>query len=778
MSRPVRAFFVCGLLSLGAGWGVSLGEGIRLAEAEIIKVQWDTRDLSSADLDGDGLLDLAVINNGEARIDFYYQLAEGEKAGASQRRTAVDRWEPVLEDARFDRVKVLTGGMAYDLALGDLNGDGRIDLVYANDRDEIVLHLQGDDGDWAAKKYYEYENLATVTGALWIGDLAGDGKNDLVCLTQNGLMIFPDAALDEKPHRYACVYDGPLGLTVRDLDGDGRLDLVYYYLNQGKKSAMAVRFQNGDGRFVSERFFEYERSSNFPVPVNWSSSGGGVAQSFMAVSAANQTLIELKAAPVEPGGKAESAGFQRMAYAVPRAGGEESHYAVADFNGDQLLDVVASDGAGAQVWFYQQTSDGDLRAPESFPALADINGLAGADTNGDGRAELIMISEKEGALGVARFSQEGRFEYPEIVALEGAPEFMVAADFNGDGRSQIVCSVEGESNRKQALVVASYDSGSASWGTKPLAEEEVGSRLQGLRAVDINQDGLLDVLALSLVQPLEILLQGPDGSFARAKGSVAGLADKVAPSAVTQGDLNGDGKEELLITRETFARSARLGDHGRAQVMDQINAPDAGAELLVSVVADVRGDESPELLLVEGQERKIHVMARDAKNVYRLASSHPGVSEVTDSLVTDADLDGTPDLFLFEESRFWWYRLRPDTFAIEEKMIYETDLKDTVYGQLVAGPLDGDGRDDLVVFDTVKSHVMELLLAGEASGSSPDASLRSTLHFKLFEVDPHFQGQRGSRFQPHASILADLNADGRKDIAVLMHDRLIIYPQQ
>ena len=66
---------------------------------------------------------------------------------------------------------------------------------------------------------------------------------------------------------------------------------------------------------------------------------------------------------------------------------------------------------------------------------------------------------------------------------------------------------------------------------------------------------------------------------------------------------------------------------------------------------------------------------------------------------------------------------------------------------------------------------MELLLTdGE--------KLRSAMHFKLFEMDPHFTGQRGGRFQPYDGVLADLSADGLLDVALLIHNRLIIYCQE
>jgi hypothetical protein len=317
------------------------------------------------------------------------------------------------------------------------------------------------------------------------------------------------------------------------------------------------------------------------------------------------------------------------------------------------------------------------------------------------------------------------------------------------------------------------------WQVGPLVADTVASRAQGLRVADVNQDGREDVLILSEVQSLEILLQREGGEFVKAPVVAAGLAEKVAPESLVLGDLNGDGLKELVVARETFARVGHLGAEGRVKVAEQINAPRASARIEAALVIDADEGESRELVLVDVEAKELHVMGADDKGVYRRLRSFPGVGELVDSFVGDVDADGDEDLLLFGPSQFWWCPQVEARWMVQSSHLHETDLKEVQYGAVLAGRLNGDTQDDLLVIDHAQTHVMELLLFGEDGGSGrKESPMMSALHFKLFEADPHFKGPRGSRFQPHDAVLADLNGDGLTDVAVLIHDRLIIYPQR
>ena len=86
---------------------------------------------------------------------------------------------------------------------------------------------------------------------------------------------------------------------------------------------------------------------------------------------------------------------------------------------------------------------------------------------------------------------------------------------------------------------------------------------------------------------------------------------------------------------------------------------------------------------------------------------------------------------------------------------------------LAMGDLDGDGVDDLIVVDGVRAE-LEILAGG-------DDLFSSVLRFPVFEKKLFRGGGRG--IEPRRVMIEDFDGDGLQDVAILVHDRLIIYPQ-
>jgi len=129
------------------------------------------------------------------------------------------------------------------------------------------------------------------------------------------------------------------------------------------------------------------------------------------------------------------------------------------------------------------------------------------------------------------------------------------------------------------------------------------------------------------------------------------------------------------------------------------------------------------------------------------------------------------EAFIFGRDRFWWLPLTRDDFTPSTQATHATDLPEVSYSDVLAGDLNNDGKAELVCVDPNKN-LIEIL------GSGSDGHWESLMHFKVFETDQHYQGRKGSVLEPRESIIADVTGDGKKDLILLVHDRVLVYPQE
>jgi hypothetical protein len=179
-----------------------------------------------SDFNSDGIQDIAFANDGGlggAAIEVFFGVGDGSFASSpSVIANAGDSDAPVYP---------------VNLSTGDLNNDGKADLVAFNDLDGVVgVFLGNGDGTFQSEVTYPVGDL-TTQGAL--GDLNHDGYLDIVApnrADQNVAVLinnqdgtfaspvdYPAASVQYPPLYY---YPEPWDVSLADMNGDGELDIV------------------------------------------------------------------------------------------------------------------------------------------------------------------------------------------------------------------------------------------------------------------------------------------------------------------------------------------------------------------------------------------------------------------------------------------------------------------------------------------------------------------------------------------------------------------------
>jgi hypothetical protein len=117
-----------------------------------------------------------------------------------------------------------------------------------------------------------------------------------------------------------------------------------------------------------------------------------------------------------------------------------------------------------------------------------------------------------------------------------------------------------------------------------------------------------------------------------------------------------------------------------------------------------------------------------------------------------------------------WQALQGPVWDIAELDGYETPIKDGYLNDVVTGDLDNSGRKGLVFLETAKNY-LDLVVF------SADHKLIPANRWKVFE-ERTFHSRRTDLAEPREALVTDVTGDKKNDLIIIVHDRVIVYPQE
>lgn len=363
----------------------------------------------------------------------------------------------------------------FEVKMADVNGDGRQDLIF-NHRDaganQVAVALGRTDGTFgtpgAALSVPNAPPQGWAAFDLHVGDFNGDGDADLIWDERDSVNLMFVALADgaggwtfETPQQQVKPNWGGYGLYVGDLNHDGRADLVWNRTNQGPNWVYTA-LSNGDGTFALDTTLQTFGSGGWTpyhtvmADINrdgkadliWNVTfGSELNRTYTALSNGDGTFGTLNGGYDHP---------------VPCCWGTYQTL-VGDVSGDQVPDIL---------WFYSSASADYLHkalgATSGQIYFQDLQVLTGSfgpgpytgvlgDVDGDGISDLIAyrLTSSTNTIAVARGTSPSGVVDPTITPLQVSPISAnwnqalpgLVGDVNGDGRTDVVWVIPGAPTR-------------------------------------------------------------------------------------------------------------------------------------------------------------------------------------------------------------------------------------------------------------------------------------------------------------------------------------------
>jgi hypothetical protein len=454
-----------------------------------------------ADFNGDGRLDIAVPDGGDQVTLF---LATGPESYAAP-------------------VSYTVGSGAVAIAAGDLSDDGIIDLVVAlaNPAGQGSVAILWGNGDGT------FRLGATIPvgldpSAVALADLNDDGKLDVIVADQddNDLTILPGLGNGEfGPSVTLAAGPGPAALSVADLNGEGRLDIlvadydssdVTMLENLGALSFALPATISTVGEEVAMVTAQFTDDERLDVAV--------------ADPLTNTVQIML--------GNGDG-GF--TAGEVLEVGVDPSGLVAADFNGDGRPDLAVANATSDNVMIFLGLGDGTFASPIVIPVGIAPHAIVAGDFFHTGVTEFAVADEISNDVTVWTGFGHGSATHTVVYKVGDEPVALVAADLSGDGLLDLVTAnrSSGDLTILWASTAGTFSTQTISgFGTAPVslaAGDFAGNGRTALAVGDENLDRvtIIDSLSWAGYQTVETFNVGESPSFL-ATSLIPGLGVPVA----------------------------------------------------------------------------------------------------------------------------------------------------------------------------------------------------------------------------------------------------------
>ncbi len=736
----MRTHFVFGLLVLT---GVFLSpvasaavDGNRqrqfgFGDREIYEFRDSTAGLAFSDINGDGHDDIVFINNRMSRAEVLIR----KPSAPGELRDGL----PALDD-QFASIGFLLEQKTFHLEVLDLNGDQRPDILTAGTQRGLRIYLQNNQGRFGValapsiKKTDQIIHIGTA-------DFDNDGSVDiLVCRRKDAEILYNDGQ-GRFRRRASLTFTASdcEAAMIGDFDGDRHQDILVRF----PKEPLPLRLFRG----LPEGGFGWEYPLDTPPlrAIEVISLVDKTADQLLAIRKNSINVHHYRLSRNVPG-DIWRAGKVTPAHFVARGGSGKwpISWAVADFNGDGHPDYGLSAPELAQIMIHYGGAHDLAPVPQAINSLRRIKTL-GVDRRGD----LYVFSPEENAIACHPAGNLAAF--PVFVDLPGPPLMMDVARWHrgfftivSDSQHQLLFCWADRDGEKRSVPIGRNKN-------QPPDAMRVFSVSRGIWGV---------VLFSPLKKPTMYLWNG------RHLKRVSKTQLRALRAGLTMADIGIVGTPQapgLIVSEGQTARLYQYAGH-KFDIKRQFSLPDEKAVLQFGI--DAEGpDGSPGYLFYnrygnelcwfsekEGQQPVCISIADEYKEL-------AGISPL--------NLKAGRSFLLPGRTETRWIRADAENYTLTTISDYTSPADDPKLWRLCPVRLGNPPRTMAAALDA-QNATIEML-------SVVNGALAEEVSFQVFQGPQFNREEKGWYYEPREAATGDLNADGRMDLGILVHDKLVIH---